>query len=42
MHDLILKGGRVIDPGQGLDATRDVVFKDGLVAAIGPDLGQEA
>lgn len=42
MLDLILKGGRVIDPGQGLDAILDVAFKDGLVAAIGPDLGTEA
>lgn len=42
MHDLILKGGRVIDPAQGLDATLDVAFKDGLVAALGPDLGTNA
>lgn len=42
MHDLILKGGRVIDPEQGLDAVLDVAFADGKVAALGPDLGQDA
>lgn len=34
MHDLILKGGRVVDPAQGLDAVRDVAFADGRVAEI--------
>lgn len=42
MFDLILKGGRVVDPDQGLDTVNDVAFRDGLVAAIGPDLGNEA
>lgn len=42
MHDLLLKGGRVIDPEQGLDAVMDVAFADGKVAALGPDLGQTA
>ncbi len=42
MFDLLLKGGRVIDPSQNLDAIHDVAFTDGKVAAIGPDLGQEA
>lgn len=32
--DLILRGGRVVDPGQGLDAVRDVGFAGGKVAAI--------
>lgn len=41
-HDLILKGGRVIDPAQGLDATLDVAFRDGLVSGLGPDLGEDA
>ena len=39
MHDLMLKGGRVIDPAQGIDATCDVAFRDGLVAAVGVNLG---
>lgn len=42
MHDLILKGGRVIDPEQGLDAVLDLAFADGKVTALGPDLGQDA
>ncbi len=36
--DLILKGGRVIDPSQGLDGIRDVGFAGGKVAAIAPKL----
>ncbi|MEO8757018.1 MAG: amidohydrolase/deacetylase family metallohydrolase [Devosia sp.] len=37
-YDLILKGGRVLDPSQNMDAIADVAFADGKVAAIGPDL----
>lgn len=37
-HDLVLKGGRVIDPSQNLDAVADVAFKDGKVSAIGAEL----
>ena len=32
--DLILRGGRVIDPSQGLDGIRDVGFANGKVADI--------
>ena len=32
-YDLILRGGRVIDPSQKLDAVTDVAFADGKVAA---------
>ena len=32
-YDLILKGGRVIDPSQNLDGIRDVAFSNGKVAA---------
>lgn len=42
MHDLILKGGHVIDSSQGLDAVMDVAFKDGRVAEIGPNLATPA
>jgi dihydroorotase len=38
VHDLILKGGRVIDPSQGHDAVSDVAFARAKVAAIGPNL----
>jgi dihydroorotase len=35
---LLLKGGRVIDPAQGLDAARDVLIKSGRVAEVGSRL----
>ena len=34
MSVLLLKGGRVVDPSQGLDAKRDVLLADGKVAKI--------
>ncbi len=37
-HDLVLKGGRVIDPSQGVDRVADVGFADGRVAAVGDGL----
>lgn len=37
-YDLILRGGRVIDPSQKLDALTDVAFAGGKVAQIGPGL----
>ena len=39
--DLVLRGGRVIDPSQGLDAVSDVGFRDGRMAQVGADLGGE-
>src|SRR5882724_9028463 len=33
--DLVLRGGRVIDPSQKLDAVTDVAFAAGKVAAVG-------
>lgn len=38
MNDLVLKGGRVIDPSQGLDKVTDIAFAGGKVAAIGVNL----
>ena len=37
-YDLILKGGRVIDPSQNLDGVADVAFADGKVAAVRKDI----
>jgi len=37
-HDLIIRGGRVVDPSQDLDAVRDLVVRDGEVAEIGEGL----
>jgi dihydroorotase len=34
--DLVLRGGRVIDPAQNLDGIHDVAVKDGRIAAILP------
>jgi len=39
--DLILRGGRVVDPSQRLDAITDVAFADGKVALIGNALKAE-
>lgn len=38
MNRLLLKGGRVIDPAQGVDATLDVLITDDTVAEVGPRL----
>ncbi len=38
MNDLVLKGGRVVDPSQGLDKVTDIAFANGKVAAIGENL----
>src|SRR5882672_12647799 len=37
-YDLVLRGGRVIDPSQKLDTVADVAFSGGKVAKIGKDL----
>ena len=39
--DLILRGGRVIDPFQKLDAVTDVAFAGGKVAMVGNELKAE-
>jgi dihydroorotase len=36
--ELVLKGGRVIDPAQGIDGIHDVAVADGKIAAVAPDL----
>ena len=41
-YDLILKGGRVIDPSQNIDRVADVAFADGKVAKIGNDLAADS
>jgi len=40
--DLILRGGRVIDPASGVDATCDVGFANGRVAALAPRIAEKA
>jgi dihydroorotase len=38
-HDLILKGGRILDPANGVDQISDIAFAQGKVANIGTGLG---
>ena len=38
MHDLVLRYGRVLDPGRGSDYPADVVFSGGLVSEIGDNI----
>jgi dihydroorotase len=33
-YDLLIRGGRVLDPGRGVDRVADVAFLDGRVAAV--------
>jgi dihydroorotase len=37
-RQILLKGGRVIDPDQGIDDVLDVLLADGVVAGVGADL----
>src|SRR5258706_183620 len=37
-YDLLLRGGRVIDPAQNLDGTYDVAIKGGRIAAVLPSI----
>lgn len=37
-YDLLVKGGHVFDPGQGLDGVMDIGITDGKIAAIQPDI----
>lgn len=38
MKQLLIKGGRVIDPAQNYDRIADVLIKDGAVEKVAPDL----
>jgi dihydroorotase len=41
-YDLVIKGGRVIDPSMGLDAMRDIAISGGKIAAIEPSIAADA
>ena len=41
-YDLIIKGGRVIDPSTALDAVRDVAIAGGKIAAVEANIGGDA
>ena len=38
MYDLLIKGGRVIDPSQGINGDNDVAVEDGKIARVAPDI----
>ena len=37
-YDMVLKGGRLIDPKNAIDAVRDVAISNGRIAAIAPSI----
>lgn len=37
-YDILLKGGRVMDPAEGVDGAFDVAVKDGRIAAVAADI----
>jgi len=39
MTDILVQGGRVVDPGSGVDAELDLLIVDGRVAQLGSGLG---
>src|SRR5215510_11655793 len=41
-YDLLIKGGRVIDPSVGLDATRDIAIAGGKIVAVEADIAGDA
>jgi dihydroorotase len=41
-YDLVIKGGRVIDPSVGLDAIRDVAIIGGRIAAVEANITADA
>jgi len=41
-YDLIIRGGRVVDPSAGLDATRDVAISGGKIAAVETSIAGDA
>ncbi len=41
-YDLVIKGGRVVDPSAGLDAVRDVAIARGKIAAVEENIAGDA
>ena len=40
MYDLLLQGGRVVDPSTGLDGVHDVAVEGGAIARIAPNIAR--
>src|SRR4029434_3319537 len=41
-YDLVIKGGRVVDPSVGIDGVRDIAIAAGRIAAVEPSIAAEA
>ena len=41
MYDLLIKGGTVVDPAQGVTGLADVGFLNGMVAAVAPSISED-
>ncbi len=41
MYDLVVKGGRVIDPSQDVDGVMDVAVADGKIALVAKDIARD-
>jgi dihydroorotase len=42
MYSLLITGGRVLDPADGLDTAADVLILDGKIAAVGSNAAEQA
>lgn len=42
MSELLVRGGRVLDPASGTDTVADVLVRDGVIVAVGPDVAAGA
>jgi len=42
VYDLVITGGRLFDPGAGLDMVGDLAITDGRIVALGPGLAADA
>jgi len=41
-NSIDIRGGRILDPGQGIDLVGDVLIREGRIAAVGPDVATGA
>jgi dihydroorotase len=41
-ESIAVRGGRILDPGRGVDLVGDVLIREGRIAAVGPDVAAEA
>ncbi|MGH2570833.1 MAG: dihydroorotase, partial [bacterium] len=39
---ILIRGGRVVDPSQGLDGRADLLIEDGAVVAVGRNIETES